>query len=181
VKPSAAGTAGARRFEELVRAHEPILFAMALKLCGNGADARDLVQDAFERALRGYAQLGPDANERAWVITIMHNLFIDRCRRRKREPRTEPVDETSVAAAEPTPPPPAWTDITSEQLRAALGQLSEEFRVVYQLHAIDGRSYKEIAVQLDLPLATVGTRLIRARRKLRDVLESMLGRAPEEP
>jgi RNA polymerase sigma-70 factor (ECF subfamily) len=154
---------------------------MGLKLCGNAADARDLVQDAFERALRGYAQLGPDANERAWVITILHNLFIDRCRRKKREPRTEPVDEVSVPAAEPTPPPPAWTAITPAQLRQALGELSEEFRVVYQLHAIEGRSYKEISAELNLPQATVGTRLIRARRKLRELLERSLGPAPEEP
>jgi RNA polymerase sigma-70 factor (ECF subfamily) len=158
------------RFDEFARTHEPMLYAMALKLCANSADARDLVQDTFERALKAWDGLPEGSNERGWVVTILHNLFIDRCRKRRREPRTEDVHETPVATPEAPPPAPAWLDITPEQLRGALGQLGEEFRTVYQMHAVDGRSYKEIAATLGIPMATVGTRLIRARKKLRTLL-----------
>lgn len=182
VTPKAASlSATTRRFEDFVRAHEQMLLAMATKLCGSPADARDLVQDTFERALRSYDQLPPGSNDCGWAVTILHNLFIDRCRKRRREPRQEDIDEVPVAAPEPPPAPPAWSHITDEQLRAALQQIGEEFRVVYQLHAIDGRSYKEIAAELALPMATVGTRLNRARRKLRELLEGALGPAPEMP
>ena len=169
--------ARARRFDEFARTHEPMLFAMALKLCANPADARDLVQDTFERALKAWAALPDGSNERGWVVTILHNLFIDLCRKRKREPRTEDVHEVPVAAPDPGPPAPAWLDITPEQLDAALRDIGQEFRVVYQLHTVDGKSYKEIAAALDIPVATVGTRLIRARRKLRDILAPKVGAA----
>jgi RNA polymerase sigma-70 factor (ECF subfamily) len=164
----------ARRFDEFARTHEPMLYAMALKLCANPADARDLVQDTFERALKAWATLPEGSNERGWVVTILHNLFIDLCRKRKREPRTEDVHEVPVAAPEASPTAPAWLDITPEQVRGALGSLGAEFRAVYQLHTVEGKSYKEIAAQLDIPIATVGTRLIRARRKLREILAPQL-------
>ena len=63
----------------------------------------------------------------------------------------------------------------------AVARLPEEFRSVYQMHAIDGRSYSEIALKLALPKNTVGTRLIRARRKLRDLLLPHLRREEEGP
>lgn len=175
--------ASAKRFDEFARAHEPMLYAMALKLSGNPADARDLVQDAFERALKAYATLPAGSNERGWIVTILYNLFIDQCRKRRREPLTQDVHEIPVAAPDPAPAAPAWLDITPEQLAAALARLGDEFRAVYRLHTVDGRSYKEIAAALDIPVATVGTRLIRARKKLRDLLQPQLAASPqgEEP
>jgi RNA polymerase sigma-70 factor (ECF subfamily) len=162
----------ARRLDALARAHQPALEAFGLKLCGNAQDAHDLVQDTFERALR--AQEPPRTNERAWLFTILHHLFIDRYRRKTRGPRLTSIDDIDVAAAEP-PPPPAWASVTPEQLQAALGQLDEEFAAAYRLHAIEGRSYLEIAQQTGSPIATIGTRILRARRKLRAILEQKTG------
>jgi RNA polymerase sigma-70 factor (ECF subfamily) len=175
--PGDASTAGDRdrgarfdgRFEDAVRAHEPELTILAERLGSGKADARDLVQDTFERALRAWNRLPADSNVRGWLITILHNLFIDRCRRARRAP-TSPIPDELQA-----PPPeeasvPAWANVTPDQLRAALSELDDEFRRAYELHALEGRSYKQIAEELDLPVNTVGTRLLRARRKLRLIL-----------
>src|SRR5262245_19741588 len=92
----------------LVRDHRPALEAFALKLSGSAPDAHDLVQDTFERALRNLGSLQPGTNERAWLFTILHNLFIDRCRRGRRDPAAANVAELEVPASEPEPPP-RWT------------------------------------------------------------------------
>src|SRR5262249_24757084 len=131
-------------FEELVRVHDTALFATACKLCGNAADARDLVQDTFERALRGFDQFTPGTNGRAWLVSILHHRFIDLVRRRASGPRTESAHELNLPA-DPPAPDPAWTAITPDQVRAAVARLSDEFRVVYELHALERRSYGEIA------------------------------------
>jgi RNA polymerase sigma-70 factor (ECF subfamily) len=162
-----------KSFIDFVRKHESTLYGLALRLCGNPADAADLLQDTLERACRSYAQLPEGANERAWAAAILQNRFIDGCRRRKRTPIHEPVEDAQVAD-EADPPAPAWLDITPEQVQAALAQIGDDFRVVYEMATTQKRSYKEIAVQLSLPAATVGTRLIRARRKLRRILSPLV-------
>ncbi len=164
-----------RRFEAMILAHEPTLSRMALKLCKNPSDAHDLVQDTFERALTRRDQLVAGSNEAAWLVTILHNLFIDRCRKQKRTPRSEPIEDIQVAAPEPEAEP-AWSSITPAEVQAALAQLGEEFRRVYELATVESRSYQEIADVLGIPKATVGTRLIRARRKLKELLVARTGK-----
>jgi RNA polymerase sigma-70 factor, ECF subfamily len=171
-------TAQARnpRFEAFAAEHSPQLRAIAMRLCGNAADAADLVQDAFERAFRNYDKLEPGTNPRAWVVTILHNMFIDRCRRGRREPRRVAVDDVALAAPEPAAEPdPEWTRLTAEDLRRALDRLEPPFQDIYRMHAIENRSYKEIAATLGIPGATVGTRLLRARDKLRRLLAGGVG------
>jgi RNA polymerase sigma-70 factor (ECF subfamily) len=147
-----------------------VLEALAMRLARNPAHAQDLVQDTLERGLRRAGGLPPDSNVRGWLIAVLHNLFIDDCRRRKRAPEAVPIDlDRDVPAPEPSSPP-AWARISSEQLADAVAQLDAEFREVYRLHAVDGRSYDEIAEALGIPRATVGTRLYRARKKLKSML-----------
>jgi RNA polymerase sigma-70 factor (ECF subfamily) len=160
-----------RRLDALVREHQSALHAFALKLCGDANDARDLVQDTFERALRADATQAPRSNDRAWLFTVLHHLFIDRYRRRAREPRLASLDDVDVAAAEPVAPP-AWADVTLEQVQAAMAELDPEFRDVYRMHALEGLGYADIAARLGAPVSTVGTRIMRARRKLRAILSS---------
>ena len=171
--PSVDAAEQARAFEALARAHLPALESYALRICRDGAEARDLVQDTLERGLRSFHRLAPESNPRAWLFTIVHNLFIDRCRKRRREAQ-ELLEEQELAAPAPEEPPP-WTAITPEQLRRAVDGLDEEFRVVYRLHALEGRSYAEISATLGVPMNTVGSRLARARAKLRVILEAALG------
>jgi RNA polymerase sigma-70 factor (ECF subfamily) len=165
----------AQSFAAHARVHEPALRAVALRLCRSQSDAHDLVQDALERGLRGWARLPAGSNVRAWLLSILRNRFIDACRRSSRERRDENTTEAdAIPAPEGPDPEPEWARITPDQLRAAVARLGPEFRVVYQMHALEGRSYIEIADRLHIPKATVGTRLIRARRKLRDLLLSHL-------
>ena len=171
-RPLSSPTLDSRWFAAFAREHEAALHATAMRLCGNATDARDLVQDTFERGLRNLARYKPGTDGRAWLLTILHHLFIDRCRSRTRERRAdvsaEDVEER-IAAPE-VEAAPAWASISPEQLREALEKIPEEFRTVYRMHALENRSYIEIAERLGIPKATVGTRLIRARRKLKELL-----------
>jgi len=162
-----------RAFAEAVREHEALLTGIARRLCGNDADAADLVHDTYERALRAWDRYADRGNLRSWMVTILHNLFIDRCRKTRRAPRTEAIEDLELAAPE-TSAPPAWANVTEQQVNAALATLGPEFRRVYELHAL-GRSYDEIAHELKIAKPTVGTRLIRARKKLKEALLREIG------
>src|SRR4029077_5781204 len=113
-------------------------------------DAWDLVQDTYERALRGKAGFQPGTNLRQWMMTIMYNLFLDRCRPLAREPRVLGIDEQGVASPEPEAPEP-WESITHEQVTAALEGLERPFREVYELRLAENCSYDEIADRLTIP------------------------------
>ncbi len=166
-QPARAVTAtGGRAMADAVQAHESLLFATARRLCRDDSDAHDLVHDTYVRALRNWDRYADSGNVKAWLMTIMHNLFIDRCRRAKRAPQIEALDDIQIAMPEPVAPP-VWADVTSEEIARALATIGEEFRTVYELHTA-GRSYDEIAAELRIAKATVGTRLLRARKKLKD-------------
>lgn len=160
-----------RTIDAWAREHRPALYAFALKLCGRPDEANDLVQDTFERALRAEA---PPQSARAWLFSVLHHLFIDRYRKRVRGPQHANIDDVDVAARDPEPPP-AWTALSVEEVRAALDRLDVEFREAYRLHALDGLGYAEIAARLGVPVSTVGTRIMRARRKLRALLQAAVG------
>ncbi|WP_241758773.1 RNA polymerase sigma factor [Pyxidicoccus parkwayensis] len=165
-------TLDSRWFAAFAREHEASLRATAMRLCGNATDARDLVQETFERGLRNLDRYKPGTDGRAWLLTILHHLFIDSCRSRARERRADvsAEDLEERLAAPEVEAAPAWASISPEQLREALEKIPEEFRTVYRMHALENRSYIEIAERLGIPKATVGTRLIRARRKLKELL-----------
>jgi RNA polymerase sigma-70 factor (ECF subfamily) len=149
--------------------YETLLYSRAIRLVHTPQDAWDLVQDTFEHALRGYARFQPGTNLRVWLMTIMHHLFIDRCRRQAREPNAAPIDDDEIASPEPNVPLP-WETITDEQIAAALADLESPFREVYELRLFGNCSYDEIAERLTIPRSTVGTRLLRARQKLKRTL-----------
>ena len=169
------------RAQAFVREHRPTLEAIALRLCGHRADANDLVQDTFERALRAASAGAGHPNPRSWLVTILNNLFVDRCRRQARERRVEtPLEQLDEVHHQPVAEAaPAWASVTVEQLKGALEEVREEFRVAYRMHALEGRSYKEIAQALQIPSATVGTRIARARRRLRELLVPTTVEAPQ--
>ncbi|MFP2908831.1 RNA polymerase sigma factor [Pyxidicoccus sp. 3LFB2] len=171
-RPPSSPTLDSRWFAAFAREHEAALHATAMRLCGNATDARDLVQDTFERGLRNLSRYKVGTDGRAWLTAILTNLFFDRCRSRKRENRADvsAEDLEERIAAPEVEAAPAWASITPEQLREALDKIPEEFRTVYRMHALENRSYVEISERLGIPKATVGTRLIRARRKLKELL-----------
>ena len=179
----AGGEAGARPSHALgaaFRDAEPFLRALAIRLCRHPSDASDLVQDTFERALR-FCNEDEVRNPRAWLASILHNLFVDRCRALARRPGVESLDERHLACpSEPADEPrPAWSKTTLADLRAALDVIEPDFRRVYEMHVFEQRSYEEIAASLKIQRVTVGTRLNRARHRLRAVLCARLGEEVE--
>jgi len=155
--------------DERVSDYEGVLFARAMRLARSHSDAWDLVQDTYERALRGQSTFQPGTNLRLWLMTIMHNLFLDKCRKQTREPRVVAIDEGDIPNPEAEVPEP-WEGITTEQVHAAVADLEGPFREVYELRLISNCSYDEIADKLTIPRSTVGTRLLRARQKLKSRL-----------
>jgi RNA polymerase sigma-70 factor (ECF subfamily) len=166
------------RAKQLANEHHASLEAFAMKLCRNQSDARDLLQDTFERAFKALQGGETIVHARSWLFTVMQNLYFERRRRERRRPEAESVDvATEVAAPRPERPPPAWLDLTRADLETAVAKLEPEFGAVYRLHALEGRSYQEIAAALAIPTNTVGTRLLRARKKLRELLAHALPEA----
>jgi RNA polymerase sigma-70 factor (ECF subfamily) len=156
-------------FDVLVLPLEKALFARALGLEQSADDARDLVQDTIERALRNFDRFQPGTNIRLWLFRIMYNLFVDRYRRRAHELSVEPVGLLELPAEDPEPPP-AWASLGGEDVMGALRQLEPRFQVVLRLHFEERRSYRDISEQLGIPTGTVGTRLLRARQRIRHLL-----------
>lgn len=154
---------------------EPALRRMARRLCASNDDAADLVQDTFERAMRSGIPPGL-RSPRAWLTRIMHNLFLDRCRSEASR-GVQPLDDryAEIVQLEPDGPEPAWGKITIEDVRAALDQVEPVYREVYQTRMFEGLSYEAIAARLGIARLTVGTRLCRARKRLREVLIKRFG------
>ena len=160
---------------DLARAYYDPLLRFATRLAGDPGEAADLVQDTFERALRHYDATASAANPRAWLYMILRNAFVDRCRRRVRTVSTDSFDLPDPTYEREGDAAPRWAAVSPDQFRAALEALPAEFRTVYRLHAIEGRAYREIAESLGIPENTVGTRLARARQKLKALLLEAAG------
>src|SRR5688572_20113400 len=150
---------------ELSQRHAAFLRSLAHKLCRGQLDADDLVQDVFEKLLRH--PLPESANERAWLSRVMNNLFIDKVRSRNAR-REDPIEEDPVSSA---PVPGEWWEtLSTADIRAQLPHLTDEQRETFVLFAFEGRTYDEIAAQLGIAKATVGTRILRARQRIRERL-----------
>jgi len=168
-------------FERLYRRHGRRLFGLAWQLTGCGSDAEDVVQETFLRALRGLASYEERHRAGAWLDRILVNVVRERGRRgtHYRE-RVEP-DLKALAApeGEGTPTPEQALE-HSEKLRAVqagLAGIPATFREVLVLRHFEERSTREVASILDLPEATVRTRLKRAR----DMLVRTLGDESTHP
>jgi RNA polymerase sigma-70 factor (ECF subfamily) len=147
--------------------HEPALRAAAAHLCKKSWETDDLVQDAFERALRHLsAGHPPPTHMRAWLVSIMRNAFIDRVRKRVAE--HVPVEDQPAPEAEAEP---AWAAVSYEEVQAALARLDEDHRTIFEMHYLDGMRYKDIATKLRVPANTVASKLFRVRKLLRQELE----------
>lgn len=163
-------------FERLVAQYRGVLEKRARQLCRGHLDPDDLVQEVHIRALRHYETLRNQENPLPWLLTILRRTFVDLMRQRSSEPPRAPLDEVDLP--EPLPEPePAWASITEAQLRAAVDQLPEDLRDCYRMHALEGHDYSHIAATLKIPSGTVGTRLLRARKKLRELLLAETGRS----
>jgi RNA polymerase sigma-70 factor (ECF subfamily) len=149
----------------------PHLRAFAMKLCGKPDEAADLVQQAMLRGVAHAPSLPEGSNLNAWMTQVLRNVFIDAWRAKLRE---EPLQaDNDIVAPDFEAETPRWAQVTREQLLHAISQLDPDFRRTYELHA-RGLGYDQIGAMLGVPRATVGTRLFRARKKLKLLLEREL-------
>jgi RNA polymerase sigma-70 factor (ECF subfamily) len=157
--------------------HRRVLTAFANMLTRNSTAADDLVQDTIEKALRAARQFKSGTNLRAWLTRIMRNAFTDSCRSGARLVTIDRTDfwETALAdlqAEQVQPTAVGFIDlVTMADVHLALKAIEPASRQIFTMAHIDGVSYGAIAVQLRIPVSTVGTRLLRARRKVRHVME----------
>ncbi len=147
----------------------PALRRYAGALLRNRDDADDLVHDCLVRALDKLHTRRDDADIRAWLFAIMHNLFVSQLRRAKVRPAGEPLDETHGAAMGVRPEQESslqWRD-----LLRGLDRLSVEQRTVILLVSVEDLSYAEAAAVLGVPIGTVMSRLARGRERLRQLID----------
>jgi RNA polymerase sigma-70 factor (ECF subfamily) len=175
-RPSSATTDADDFAAEALGFLEP-LFATALRLARNRADAEDLVQDTYVKAFRFADRFRRGTNLKAWLYTILHNTW--RNRRRDAARDAVEVDSTRVeeaatgdgafpdgAVAFETPEHILMRSTLDVDLQAALDELPEAFRAAVWLRDVEEFSYAEIAEMLGIPLGTVMSRISRGRRLL---------------
>ncbi len=146
-----------------IAAHIPRLRRYARALAGDSHRADDLVQDTLERALTKFHLWRPDSDLRAWMFSIMHNVFINQLKAR----RELSLDETAEAALESAP---QSDPLELRDLDAALRRLPAEQREVLLLVGLEQLSYAEASQALSVPVGTVMSRLSRGRERLRAVM-----------
>lgn len=153
----------------------PKIFKLAMHLSGNVSEAEDLVHDAMERALRARRQFCFGENPERWLRTIVQHLFLDQRRRARRRPECPAEQALAVAATAPTAAEagdrPWWEVLTERDVRRASVRLAPALQEILILRVGRGLSYAQIARALGVTANTVGTRLLRARRQLREILE----------
>jgi RNA polymerase sigma-70 factor, ECF subfamily len=165
-----------RAFEAEALPHAHRLYAAARRLAGAGIDAEDLVQETFLRAYRTYDNFTPGTNCRAWLLTILHSIYVNRVRRMRHEPQAQPVESLELHAQRALRDEDWEVPLlaaaaagkwgASPTVREALRRLPEEYRTTLVLVDVEELTYEEAAAALDCPVGTVRSRLSRARRQL---------------
>ena len=148
---------------DLVEAHYDSLYRYAFRLSGSAADAEDLTQDAFGKAIARHGQLRDPTKARGWLFRILRNDYLHAVRDERRR-KVVSLDSVGELPAEPPDAPP---DIDPGKLQEVLDELDESFRTPLILFYFEDFSYREIAEQMDLPIGTVMSRLARATGYLR--------------
>jgi RNA polymerase sigma-70 factor, ECF subfamily len=150
-----------------IAAHvRPSLQRVAVRLSGNASLAEDLVQETLLRALRRFDQFRPGTHPATWMATILTNLYFDYLKHQKVERKAEP----ELAQPEAIEVDLVIGEIADDVLHAAIRSLEPELRRVVELCYLEQMRYREVAAVLDVPVGTIGTRLMRARIRLRELL-----------
>ena len=171
----------ALRFERDALAYTNQLYAAAMRYTKNPDDAKDLVQDTYLKAFASFHQFEEGTNLRAWLYRVLTTTFINTYRKGQRQPQiaNNELEDWQVAEAQShtsdqgkSAEQEALENLPDSDIKRALHEIPEEFRIVVYLADVEGFSYKEIAEIVGAPAGTVMSRLHRGRKQLREKLAS---------
>jgi RNA polymerase sigma-70 factor, ECF subfamily len=158
------------------------LYSAALRMTRNPTDAEDLVQETYLKAYRAFHTFQEGTNLKAWLYRILTNTYINQYRAKKRRPDETDLEEVEDlylyrrlgglegATAGRSAEEELLDHLTSEEVKAAIESLPEQFRMAVLLADVEGFAYKEIAEILDIPIGTVMSRLHRGRKAMQKQL-----------
>jgi RNA polymerase sigma-70 factor (ECF subfamily) len=168
-----------KQFEEEALVHIDSLYRTALRMTKNEGDADDLVQETFLKAYRFWDKFQEGSNCRAWLFKIMTNIFINNYRAKAWTPQTIDLDDIDdgflygqLSSLGPSDNPENlfFNKVFDDDVKKAIEELPEDFRLVIILSFLEGFSYQEIADILGLNIGTVKSRLHRGRKLLQKSL-----------
>jgi RNA polymerase sigma-70 factor (ECF subfamily) len=167
-------------FEEQALQYMDQLYAAAMRLTRNPADAADLVQETFVKAYQAFGQFQQGTNLKAWLYRIQTNTFINNYRKNQRNPYQGTIDdledwqlgnaESATATSGRSAEAEAIDHLPDSAVKDALQAIPEDFRMAVYFADVEGFSYQEIADIMKTPVGTVMSRLHRGRRMLRELL-----------
>nr|WP_275440960.1 MULTISPECIES: sigma-70 family RNA polymerase sigma factor [Corynebacterium] len=173
----------AERFEREALPLLDQLYGGALRMTRNPADAEDLVQEAYMKAYQGFRSYKPGTNLKAWMYRILTNTYINSYRKAQRRPAeyaTDDITDSQIAETAShmssglrSAEVEAMALLPDEEIRAALMDLNEDYRMVVYYADVEGLPYKEIADIMGTPIGTVMSRLHRGRKQLREALKDV--------
>ena len=169
-------------FAERAMEYAPQLYSTALRMTRNAADAEDLVQETMMRGYRSFETFEEGTNLRAWLYRILTNAFINRYRSKQRRPMETDLADVEdlylykrVASLENAAATLSAEDqfldlLTDDEVKSAVEDLPDTFKLPVILADVEGFAYKEIAEMLDIPVGTVMSRLHRGRKAMQKQL-----------
>lgn len=168
------------RFERDAMQHVDQLYSAAMRMARNPSDAEELVQEAYTKAFSAFHQYKPGTNLKAWLYRILTNTYINLYRKRQREPQqsgSDQIEDWQLARAEShtslglrSAETEALDHLADSDVKRALQEIPEEFRLAVYFADVEGFAYKEISNIMNTPIGTVMSRLHRGRKLLRDSL-----------